>query len=184
VARTPLRLPSVAGVVGAAATILWFGATFASDSAIPEDDPKLRVKLVERFKKVVKEQNERLNKATFDNDWSLIQQHQFGLWQSVLEKMQEDDFGTAILLLQLAYGNTLERIVAEAVFLDEVLDKYFKYLAGPNNPDFYGYRRPVISLNIDITTERDAANHLDPKKRPRYGENLLVIVYRWWLSPP
>jgi RHS repeat-associated protein len=69
------------------------------------------------------------------------------------------------------YGNAVERLVARAINRDPALRQVFDRVGGPNRPDFTAFGR-----NFDITTET-RAQVLRHMKRPRYGDDLIVVTY-------
>lgn len=77
---------------------------------------------------------------------------------------------TRPFLNPMAYGNAVERLVAQDVSTSPQLNSLFTHVGGPNNPDFVGF-----GLNFDITTPGQVAAHL---ARPGYGQGLNVITYQ------
>jgi RHS repeat-associated protein len=60
-------------------------------------------------------------------------------------------------IVPMSYGNAVERIVAEKIENDQLMDQLFQHVGGPNRPDFIG-RGPYTGLRFDITTPRGAAS--------------------------
>lgn len=87
---------------------------------------------------------------------------------------------TKPFLNPMAYGNAVERLVAQDVAASPQLNLMFRHVGGPSNPDFVGF-----GLNFDITTPGQVAAHL---ARPGYGSGLNVITYQrppgWTVTPP
>jgi RHS repeat-associated protein len=137
-------------------------------AAIPIKEPTI-VELNELFASHVRLQNERLSAYL-----SLVEQKQPRLYNSIASGgVYEPE-----RMSRIAYGNTLEKLVAESIAADPRTAPYFRYVAGPNNPDWYG-QGPLQGLLFDVTTEASVAAHLNPEVR-WYGENLVVHTYHWY----
>jgi hypothetical protein len=124
--------------------------------------PELRnslsnVELNERFASVVREQNQLL--AAHLRTYSQLY-------------LSPGEFDAAVGAPARAYGQILERMVADAVAADPDLALNFEYLSGPNAPDFTGHG-PLEGLLFDVTTNLGEASHY----LRFYGENLVVHTY-------
>jgi hypothetical protein len=164
-----------AEVAQAAAIPLTLGAMGISDTNLEASNRSLRVSTVERMRKIVDDVNHRLSEALDRKDFQLIRDKVPGLYNAALDRSVYD-LGLAIRLLKLAYGITVEKLVAEVALRDPFLSSVLDYVAGPNRADFYG-KGFMRGLNFDVTTRRDRDRHTDPNLRPRYGENLITITY-------
>jgi hypothetical protein len=83
----------------------------------------------------------------------------------------------AISLFKVAYGITMEALVADLVAADPLLREYLDHIGGPNREDFRG-KGLLGGLTFDVTTEKGVGAHKDPDKRPTYGENSIVVPYQ------
>ena len=166
-------------VVGAIAVPLTMGAEGWSDTNMEALNRNLRVSIVEGLHKKVLEVNRSMADALRRQDFSLIRDKAPGLFDAALKNATPENLGLAIALLKLAYGIALEKHVADAVLQDEFLKQYLEYVGGPHRADFYGKKGGLMGgLMFDVTTRRDVDRHIDPIKRPRYGEHLIPVPYQ------
>lgn len=93
------------------------------------------------------------------------------LARTVLSRAEYQAAVTSERIAAAQYGNAVERLVAKTIRDDPELASVFRRVGGPSNPDFTAFGR-----NFDITSETRAAvmKHM---KRPRYGEELIVVTY-------
>jgi hypothetical protein len=165
-------------VVSAIALPVMLGAEGWSDTNMESLNRNLRVSIVEGLHKTVLEVNRKMADALRRQDFSLIRDKAPGLFDAAL-KNATDNIGLAIALLKLAYGIALEKLVADAVLQDAFLKQYLEYVGGPNRADFYGKKGGLMGgLMFDVTTKRDVGRHIDPIRRPRYGEHLIPVPYQ------
>ena len=75
-------------------------------------------------------------------------------------------------LSKMAYGNALERLVAQDIRNSSALSELFEYVGGPNKPDFRGIGA-AQGLFFEVTTVKGIPSHLS---RP-YGPNIIVTPY-------
>jgi RHS repeat-associated protein len=149
--------------------------TAVESSAIESASSRI-VQLNERFASIVESENLRLGA-----DLSLIEKYQPGLYKAITSGRVGADRIQG--LAAAAYGNTLERMVAEAVKADPLLAPYLEYLneAGASRvfregfrgtPDWAG-KGPLEGLIFDLTTSEGVEAHLERW----YGENLVCHTY-------
>jgi hypothetical protein len=155
--------------------ILAAGATIAGGSYLMSQEER-------RQRTVVRVHRHLVDLVNSAND-SLRQQIRSGNFDQIARvrpksleaamRIAEYNPGLALALYYMAYGKTLERIVAENVARDPSLAPYLKYTADlPNSPDFIG-QYELGGLLFDITTPRDVMRHLTR----RYGENMIILPY-------
>jgi hypothetical protein len=167
-----------AQVVDAIALPLTLGASGISDTNMEASTRRLQVGIVEDMRKIVLDVNQKLGEALRRKDFHLIQQKTPGLYNAAVKRADEDIL-LAIRLLKLAYGITVEKLVADAIRSNPYLSQYLDYVAGPNRADFYGKKGTVLGgFLFDVTTRADVRRHTDPNLRPRYGENLITVPYQ------
>jgi hypothetical protein len=164
-------------VVGAIALPLELGAMGISDTNMEAATRRLQVGIVEDMHKIVLDVNQRLGEAIRRLDFHLIQQKAPGLYNAAVQRA-DTELLLAIRLLKLAYGITVEKLVADAIRSNAFLSQYLDYVGGPNRADFYGKKGTVLGgFLFDVTTKADVKRHTDPNLRPRYGENLITVPY-------
>lgn len=176
---SPITLP---GVVTAGAVVLFFGALIPSDSGIKQIDRTQIGRLIDKFTAVVRQEEERLNRNTFNGNWSEVEQTNENLFKRIAELKDSDPF-LAFKLLKIAFGRTIEDAVAFRVLLDPELDDAIDRVGGANQPDFRGNPiGPLEGFSLDITTEVGLQSHLDRKDRPAYGRHLIIFTYERWFK--
>jgi hypothetical protein len=164
-------------VIGAIALPLELGAMGISDTNMEEATRRAQVGIVEDMRKIVLDVNQRLGEAIRRLDFHLIRQKAPGLYNAAVQRT-DTDLLLAIRLLKLAYGITVEKLVADAIRSNPYLSQYLDYVAGPNRADFYGKKGTMLGgFLFDVTTKADVKRHTDPNLRPRYGENLITVPY-------
>ena len=169
----------ILGVVGevltGAAVIVTAGIFVPSDTSLDKSSRNLRVKLIESLQQYVNQENDVLSDAIKRGDFSLIEEKAPKLLEAILN-IANSDPEKAVGLFKIAYGQTVEALVADLISNDPLLSQYLEKLGGANKEDFRGIGL-LQGLVFDITTVGGVAAHKDPEKRP-YGENLIVIPYK------
>jgi hypothetical protein len=167
---------SVAGqILAAGGVIFTSGMTFSGDANMERAAQVIRITILDALVDIVNQENRTLTDAIARRDFSLIEQQHPNLWEAI-SRLANSDPDKAISLFKLAYGQTLEAMVAETVENHPFLSQYLEHLGGANQEDFKGLGSQQ-GLRIDITTVYDVEPHKDPEQRPTYGENLVVIPY-------
>lgn len=177
-----MRFPSPVGVITAGAVVLFFGALIPSDSGIKQIDRTKIGTLLDKLTAIVREEEERLNKETFNGDWSGVAGVNPNLWARIIE-LKEKDPWTAFKLLKIGFGRTMEERVAFRIIADPDLTDAIDRVGGANQPDFRGDPLgPLEGFTFDITTEEDLEPHLKRRERASYGRYLLVFTYDRWFK--
>ena len=81
----------------------------------------------------------------------------------------------SIGIARMQYGNAVERLVRDDLLRnpdDTISPQLFKWVSGPNNPDFIGVGS-AAGQTFDITTPGQIGAHL---ARP-YGPGLQIMTY-------
>jgi hypothetical protein len=173
-------------LLSAGSVILSAGMMIPSDSGIKQVDhsPETIWRLIEKFSALTKDVADKLNKETFNGDWSALQEANPALWEKIVQKMSASDRATkeeGMRLLRALFGIAVEEGVADLLISDAELDDALIHVGGSNQPDFKGMpNSPLSEFTLDITTEAGLEGHLKRIGRPNYGRYLLVITYERW----
>lgn len=170
------QILSVLGeVVGGAAVVIGTGAAIATDSHIESTAQQVRVDVVDTLQDYVQQENKTLSDAISRGDFSLIEEKAPGLWARATQLANVAP-EAALRLFQMAYGITVEALVADLVSADPLLSEFIDHVGGPSREDFRG-KGLLDGQTFEVTTRAAVESHKDPEKRPTYGENLLVLPY-------
>jgi RHS repeat-associated protein len=127
------------------------------------------VELNQLFAEKLAAQNQRLQ-----GNLGLIKKYEPKLYARIMSGKMPHDI--TWMLARIAYGKTLEKMVAEDLKKDPRTRPYFEYVSefsGAYKPDFVGHG-PLEGVSFDITTVDAIKAH---RARP-YGKELVLHVYR------
>ena len=131
----------ILGVVGevltGAAVIVTAGIFVPSDTSLDKSSRNLRVKLIESLQQYVNQENDVLSDAIKRGDFSLIEEKAPKLLEAILN-IANSDPEKAVGLFKIAYGQTVEALVADLISNDPLLSQYLEKLGGANKEDFRG----------------------------------------------
>jgi len=176
-------LPAVGGIATAGMVVLSAGMIFASDTKIHQIDFSQTNRLIDKVVKIVEEESARLNKETFDGNWTTVAACNPELFKRIAELANSNDPWTGFKLLKIAFGRTVEEMVANRIVVDPELDDAIDREGGANKPDFRGNPlSPLRDFTFDVTTFDDLKRHMARKENPAYGRYLIGIGYERWFK--
>jgi hypothetical protein len=175
-------LPGAGAAVAAGSVVFFFGSLIPSDSGIKKIDKTRTWELIDRFARFVREAEEKLNNMTFHGDWSYVKNMNPNRWKRIAELRTKQPW-VAFSLLKMAFGFTIEEMVAGRIMGDAEMDDAIDRVGGGGKPDFRGSPiGPLDEFSLEITTLDDLDPHLARKDNPEYGKYLLVFTYERWFN--